>query len=93
MARMAAALGSKAGRQFIAITDPETALHKLAGTRGYRATFINPADIGLGEGNVTSGTRLLRQLADSPNGTDLAECAAEPKLAPAFPQYGLRTRP
>ena len=44
--RMAAALGSKAGRQFIAITDPETALHKLAGARGYRATFINPADIG-----------------------------------------------
>ncbi len=44
--RMTAALGDKAGRQFIAVTDPETALHQLAGTRGYRESFINPADIG-----------------------------------------------
>ncbi len=55
--------------------------------------IINPADIALGEGNVTSGTRVLRQLIDNPNGTDWSECAAEPKLAPTFPQYGLRTRP
>ncbi len=45
-ARMAAALGDGAGRQFIAITDPGTALEKLAAARGYRETFVNPADIG-----------------------------------------------
>ncbi|MGH8638686.1 MAG: hypothetical protein ACREUZ_16235, partial [Burkholderiales bacterium] len=45
-ARVTDALGDKAGRQFIAITDPGTALEKLAATRGYRETFINPADIG-----------------------------------------------
>ena len=40
------AVGERAGRQFIAITDPGTALEQLAATRGYRETFINPADIG-----------------------------------------------
>lgn len=40
------ALGDRAGRQFIAITDPGTALQKLAKARGYRDVFINPADIG-----------------------------------------------
>jgi hypothetical protein len=44
--RMKAALGEGAGRQFIAITDPDTGLQKLAAERGYRETFINPADIG-----------------------------------------------
>ena len=44
--RMAAALGDRAGRQFIAITDPGTALEKLAASRGYREAFVNPADIG-----------------------------------------------
>jgi glucose-6-phosphate isomerase len=44
--RMAAALAERAGRQFIAITDPGTALEKLAAARGYRDTFINPPDIG-----------------------------------------------
>ena len=44
--RMTGALGDAAGRQFVAITDPDTALHRLARTRGYRETFINPADIG-----------------------------------------------
>jgi len=44
--RMTEALGDAAGRQFVAITDPDTALHRLAGTRGYRETFVNPADIG-----------------------------------------------
>ena len=44
--RMMSALGRRAGRQFIAITDPGTALEKLAATRGYRDTFTNPADIG-----------------------------------------------
>jgi glucose-6-phosphate isomerase len=41
-----AAVGAEAGRHFIAITDPGTALEQLAATRGYRETFINPADIG-----------------------------------------------
>ena len=40
------AVGSKAGRHFIAITDGGTALEKLASTRGYRETFVNPSDIG-----------------------------------------------
>jgi glucose-6-phosphate isomerase len=44
--RISAALGDAAGRQFIAITDPRTALERLAAARGYRETFINPADIG-----------------------------------------------
>jgi glucose-6-phosphate isomerase len=45
-ARMTAAIGADAGRHFIAITDPETSLQKLAEGRGYRHVFINPADIG-----------------------------------------------
>ena len=43
---MTRAMGVSAGRHFIAITDPGTALQKLAESRGYRETFINPADIG-----------------------------------------------
>ena len=45
-ARMTAVLGEGAGRQFVAITDPDTALQRLAATRGYRHTFVNPPDIG-----------------------------------------------
>lgn len=45
-ARMREALGHAAGRQFLAITDPDTALHKLARERGYRDIFVNPPDIG-----------------------------------------------
>ena len=41
-----AALGDRAGRQFVAITDPGTALEALAASRGYREVFVNPADIG-----------------------------------------------
>ena len=44
--RIQAALGERAGRQFIAITDPGTALEALALSRGYRELFVNPADIG-----------------------------------------------
>jgi glucose-6-phosphate isomerase len=40
------ALGERAGRHFVAITDPGTALQKLAEQRGYREVFVNPADIG-----------------------------------------------
>ncbi len=44
---MVAAVGAeRAGRHFIAITDPGTALERLAASRGYRRTFTNPADIG-----------------------------------------------
>ncbi len=39
-------MAANAGRRFIAITDPGTALETLARTRGYRETFVNPADIG-----------------------------------------------
>ena len=34
------------GSHFIAITDPGTALERLAGARGYRKVFLNPPDIG-----------------------------------------------
>ena len=43
---MTRALGDRAGAHFVAITDPGTALGDLARERGYRHTFINPADIG-----------------------------------------------
>jgi glucose-6-phosphate isomerase len=44
--RVSAALGERAGRSFIAITDPGTALEALARKRGYRTTFLNRPDIG-----------------------------------------------
>jgi glucose-6-phosphate isomerase len=44
--RMKDALGRDAGRHFIAITDPGTALQSLAESRRYRDVFLNPADIG-----------------------------------------------
>jgi glucose-6-phosphate isomerase len=34
------------GSRFVAITDPGTPLEKLASERGFRRTFLNPADIG-----------------------------------------------
>jgi glucose-6-phosphate isomerase len=37
---------AEAGRHFIAITDPDTGLHRLATDRKYREIFLNPADIG-----------------------------------------------
>jgi glucose-6-phosphate isomerase len=43
---MSSIIGGDAGRHFIAVTDPGTALEELARRRGYRATFTNPADIG-----------------------------------------------
>jgi glucose-6-phosphate isomerase len=43
---MEEALGDRAGRHFVGITDPGTALQTLAQSRGYRAVFINPPDIG-----------------------------------------------
>lgn len=54
---------------------------------------ISPADVGMGEGAAASGGDVLRILMDSPNGTDLAECAAAPAQEPKFPQFNLRTRP
>ena len=44
--RMTDAVGPDAGRHFVAITDPGTALQTLAASRGYREVFINPPDIG-----------------------------------------------
>jgi len=35
-----------AGRQFVAITDPGTAMEKMAISRGFRKVFLNPADVG-----------------------------------------------
>jgi glucose-6-phosphate isomerase len=34
------------GRRFIAITDPDTTLHRRAVTEGFREVFLNPSDIG-----------------------------------------------
>ncbi|MBA3296205.1 MAG: glucose-6-phosphate isomerase [Acidobacteria bacterium] len=44
--RMVAARGVSAGHHFIAVTDPETGLEKLAHDRGYREILQNPPDIG-----------------------------------------------
>ena len=44
---VADALGEEtAGANFVAITDPGTALEKLARERGFRRAFLNPPDIG-----------------------------------------------
>jgi glucose-6-phosphate isomerase len=40
------AVGPDAGRHFVAITDPGTSLVDLAARKKYRATFLNPPDIG-----------------------------------------------
>jgi glucose-6-phosphate isomerase len=39
-------IGPRAGRHFLAITDPGTPLERLARERGYRDIFLNPPDIG-----------------------------------------------
>ena len=44
--RVTQAEGSAAGRHFVAITDPGTALQELAQANNYRETFLNPPDIG-----------------------------------------------
>ena len=38
--------GERAGRQFVAITDPGSSLERLAGERGFRAVFNAPPDVG-----------------------------------------------
>jgi glucose-6-phosphate isomerase len=38
--------GLKAGRHFIAITDPGTSLEKMSHERSFRKTFLNPSDVG-----------------------------------------------
>lgn len=43
---VARAKGNSGGNQFIAVTDPGTSLGGLAQERGFRTTFVNPADIG-----------------------------------------------
>jgi glucose-6-phosphate isomerase len=45
-ARAREAAGDRAGRQFIAITDPGTALERSAAAAGFRRVFLNPTDIG-----------------------------------------------
>lgn len=43
---VARARGNAGGAQFVTITDPGTGLASLAQERGFRATFLNPPDIG-----------------------------------------------
>jgi transaldolase/glucose-6-phosphate isomerase len=38
--------GDRAGRQFVAITDPGSSLERLAAERGFRAVFNAPPDVG-----------------------------------------------
>ncbi|MDD5656246.1 MAG: bifunctional transaldolase/phosoglucose isomerase [Elusimicrobia bacterium] len=38
--------GNGAGRQFAAITEPQTSLAKTAAARGFRKVFLNPTDVG-----------------------------------------------
>ncbi len=38
--------GDKAGENFVAVTDPGTALEALAGEKGFRRTFTSRADVG-----------------------------------------------
>jgi transaldolase/glucose-6-phosphate isomerase len=38
--------GTKPGRQFVAITDAGTSLDMMSRVRGFRKTFLNPADVG-----------------------------------------------
>ena len=45
-ARMQEAVGGAPGKHFIAVTDPGTALDKMARAKGYAEVFVNPADIG-----------------------------------------------
>lgn len=45
-AKVEAVRSGKAGEQFVAITDPGTPLEKLARERGFRHTFLAPADVG-----------------------------------------------
>ena len=45
-ARVRAQLGAAYGQNFIAITDPDTALGAVAQADGFRRVFINPPDIG-----------------------------------------------
>ena len=40
------ACGQRAGDNFIAVTDPDTVLERLASGAGFRRTFLNPTDIG-----------------------------------------------
>jgi transaldolase/glucose-6-phosphate isomerase len=44
--RLLAAGHERWGSRFIAITDPDTALHRRAVDEGFRDVFVNPADIG-----------------------------------------------
>jgi transaldolase/glucose-6-phosphate isomerase len=44
--QMEAAVGEQAGKHFIAITDPNTYLGKLAAEGNFKRTFLNPPDIG-----------------------------------------------
>ena len=55
---------------------------------------INPVDVGFGEGLLTDGARVLRDVAeDVPGIGSLAECLAETRAEPALPPSGLRSRP
>ena len=57
--------GSAAGRHFIAITDPGTALQALAESKRYREVFLNPADIG-GRFSALSLFGLVRARSSAP---------------------------
>jgi hypothetical protein len=56
--------------------------------------IINPGDVALGEGLVVDAARFIRDLSASVTFLEgIAECLAETRREPTFPQDGLRTRP
>lgn len=54
---------------------------------------LSMADVGMGEGPLTSSSTFLRSVLENPSTGGSAECLAAPVNAPVYPQYGLRTRP
>ena len=55
--------------------------------------IINPADVGIGEGNINDATRVLRDLVDGGFLEGIGECVAAPAEEPTFPHDELRSRP
>jgi len=69
-------LGRDAAKHFVAITDPGTPLAEEASTRGYRAAFLNPPDVGGRYSALTYFGLVPAVLAGVDIGTQLRRAAA-----------------